>query len=465
MIGNGVLAQRRSGILAPVTALPPTGLGQQRRHGDLDGAQRFIHWLAATGTGIWQLLPLGIPHDHRSPYLALSAHAGDPALIGRQWRRAQQRAELNSDYDDFCNTRCDWLDDFALFMALREEFDEAAWVDWPPPLRDREASALSAAQQRCAARLDEIKFDQFLFFRQWQEIRRCAHDNGVVLFGDMPLFVAHDSADVWAERHQFELGDHGHPLVVAGVPPDHFSATGQRWGNPHYRWPAHRADGFRWWRARLATQLQFYDVLRIDHFRGLRAAWRIPAANATAEQGEWCEAPGADLLAALHEAFPELPLIAEDLGLITPEVTALRKQFSLPGMAVLQFAFDSGADNPYLPHNLERDCVLYTGTHDNNTTLGWFQELAAEQRERVTRYLRCRDDDMPRAMAATALASVAQWAVIPLQDILGLGAEHRLNTPGTIQGNWRWRFHWDQLTPQISDGLRQWNEIYGRINN
>ncbi len=475
--------RRRCGILLPITALPDGA-----ENGDFDSAPRFIDWLAKAGVTVWQILPLGPTHDDLSPYLCLSAHAGNPALIGLRWLAKQQffeasastgdrrqtlgqayllfrhraDAQLVAEYEAFVSDATHWLEDYATFFVLWQHHKQLSWTEWPQALRDRTPSALAQAQERWAQAIDEVKFTQFLFFKQWREIREYAQSRGVLIFGDMPLFVAHDSADVWANRHYFKLADNGTASVVAGVPPDYFSATGQRWGNPHYQWSAMQADGFSWWRERLETQLRLYDLVRLDHFRGLQASWEIPADSVTAEQGVWREAPGYALLESLKAGRHEIPLVAEDLGLITPEVLHLRDDFSLPGMAVLQFAFDGGSDNPYLPHNLEKHSVLYTGTHDNDTSLGWFNRLAQDQSVRVRSYLRCLKKDMPGALVASALASVAQWAVIPLQDILELGTSHRINTPGTRTGNWRWRFQWQQLTEQHAFDLRTQIDLYGR---
>jgi 4-alpha-glucanotransferase len=311
------------------------------------------------------------------------------------------------------------------------------------------------------ASLSLVRFEQFLLAQQFARLRDHAHRRGVRLFGDLPIFVAHDSADVWAHRECFKLDDRGQPRVVAGVPPDYFSATGQRWGNPVYDWERMQHDGFRWWRARLAAELARFDVVRIDHFRGFEACWEIPAGEATAVHGHWVKAPGEALFTSLEAQFGPLPLVAEDLGIITAEVTALRERFALPGMLILQFAFDGGADNPYLPHNHRRDAVVYTGTHDNDTTLAWFEGLPAADQQAVLDYLEIREP-MPRALVHAALASVALLAVVPLQDVLALGAGHRMNTPGVATGNWRWRFSWEQLTVERTAWWREQVERTGR---
>lgn len=315
-----------------------------------------------------------------------------------------------------------------------------------------------------ARSIAQLNFEQFVFFEQWQALRDYAHAKGVILFGDIPIFVAGDSADVWSRQKDFDLDPSGQPRVVAGVPPDYFSATGQRWGNPHYRWERMEANGFAWWLDRFRSQLALYDWVRIDHFRGFEAYWEIPAASATAMEGRWVQAPGEALLATLIASVGDgnLPLIAENLGIITPEVEALRERFNIPGMLILQFAFDGGSGNPYLPHNHTPNNVVYTGTHDNDTTLSWFEDLALGQREHVYRYLGEPSAGMPEALVQCALASVAKLAILPMQDVLGLGKGHRMNSPGTTVGNWNWRFSWDQVSEQgiarLADSIR----LYGR---
>ncbi len=472
-----VLDRRRAGVLLHPTSLPGGDLG--------DDATRFVDFLADGGFTVWQCLPLGPTHDDGSPYHALSAHAGNPALISvsrlRAWgwldsaavssvaeglalahRRVFADAAVRQEYGAYLERERPWLDDYALFCVLRENLHHAPWWQWPAALRDRDPTALAEVRVSLADALESVRFGQFVFDRQWSELRRYAHERHVRLFGDLPIFVAHDSADVWANRGLFRLDAGGQPSVVAGVPPDYFSAEGQRWGNPLYDWPAIEAEGFNWWVARLRTELRRFDLLRVDHFRGFEACWEIPASEATAIHGHWCPVPGARLFERLHEAFGALPLVAEDLGYITAAVHALRRRFGLPGMRVLQFAFDGGADNPYLPHAHTPDSVVYTGTHDNDTTRAWFERLPAATQLRVVSYLGYPTEPMPQPLIRAALASVAGLAMLPMQDVLQLGSGHRLNTPGTTDGNWRWRFQWKWLTPEIVGWISQALVLYGR---
>jgi len=436
---------RRAGLLLHPTSLPS---------GTLADADRWLDFLQAAGVSLWQMLPLGLPLVGLSPYQCASAFAVNPALFPQGDKNAP-RADMRR-FSSWCSKQHHWLDDYARFMVIKHEQGGASWTDWPRALRDRDPQALAAFDASHADVLKAAKVDQYRAAVHWQHIRAAAAERGIQLFGDMPIFVAHDSADVWAQRGLFLLDDEGHPSVVSGVPPDYFSETGQRWGNPHYNWVAMQADDFAWWRARLRAHFDWFDLVRIDHFRGLAAAWEIPASEPTAIHGKWVEAPGAALLQAIADRMGDLPLVAEDLGIITPDVTALRHQFGLPGMAVLQFGFDDHADNPHKPENVHPDAVYYTGTHDNDTTLGWWHSLPEHARHAVMQRLGASEDDaVLDAMIATVMESRAVLAVLPLQDVLRLGSEARMNTPGTDNGNWTWRFEWDALTPELAARLLQ----------
>lgn len=481
------LMRRQAGLL-----LHPTSLPGRWGNGDLGAeAYNFVNFLVAAGCSIWQVLPLG-PTNGGSPYQCFSAHAGNPQLISvdklREWgwldrdprpgvdnrldlvRYAhalfRQRNNPNEvmEFARFKQDNSAWLDDFALYSTLKTVFKQAAWTEWPGPLRDRDPEAIAQAHREHGMAVEDVRFEQFVFFRQWHALKAYAHQHGITLFGDLPIFVAHDSADVWAQRRYFRLDAQGHPTVVAGVPPDYFSVTGQRWGNPHYNWEVMAEDGFSWWLQRMETQIDLFDLVRVDHFRGFESYWEVPAAEETAINGRWVKAPGDALFEALHRRFDPLPVVAEDLGIITEEVEALRRKWALPGMKVLQFAFDGGPANPYLPHNHERNYVVYTGTHDNNTTLGWYAELSPGQRDYVLEYLGHPEEPMPWPLIRAAYQSVACMAVVPMQDVLALGAEHRMNTPGTETGNWQWRFTWAQVAPDLAARLRRLAEIYGRLN-
>ncbi|OGI44959.1 MAG: 4-alpha-glucanotransferase [Candidatus Muproteobacteria bacterium RBG_16_64_11] len=477
---NTILDKRRAGVLLHPTSLPAGDFGTD--------AYRFVEFLAAACLSVWQTLPLGPTHDDRSPYHCLSVHAIDPGFISferlisqgwlkpddigrtrheqltrvQDWFQIHADPAARADWQGFAAAQGHWLEDYALFQALREEQHNAPWWRWPTALRDRDPEALAAAHRRLAGRIALLRFEQYLADRQWQEIKVHAGGRGVRLFGDMPIFIAHDSAEVWAHRDCFRLDAAGQPLVVAGVPPDYFSAHGQRWGNPLYDWECARTNGFQWWLARLATEFSRFDLVRVDHFRGFEACWEIPATDATAANGRWVEVPGAELFDTLLGHFGALPLVAEDLGHITPAVHALRARYGLPGMLVLQFAFDGGPDNPYLPHNHPVNSVVYTGTHDNDTTRAWFESLPAEHRLRVTDYLGQPQEAMPWPLVRAALASVARLAILPMQDILGLGPGQRINTPGTTHGNWQWRFNWDGISEPTVTKLRKLVSMYGR---
>lgn len=475
--------------------LHPTSLPSANEHGDLGhDAYRFVEFLAAAGATVWQVLPMGPTHPDGSPYQCLSVHAGNPCLISLDWlvdrgwltskaipknltpdsrreclakafRGFQQHrdARTREAFETFKQEKADWLDDYALFQVIRTQQKFQGWLAWPVELRDRHPDYLARFSREHADALEEERFIQYVFFSQWFELRDYAHQHGILLFGDMPIFVAHDSADVWARHEYFQLDENGKSTVVAGVPPDYFSATGQRWGNPHYDWTRMQADGFAWWIGRMHTQLELFDLIRIDHFRGFEAYWEIDAAAETAVGGHWVKAPGAALLQRLYDEFHELPLVAEDLGIITPEVEALRDQFKLPGMKILQFAFGSGAANPYLPHNCVPNSVIYTGTHDNDTTLGWYESCDAGVCKALDDYLGFpAAATMPWPLIRSALASVSRLAVVPMQDLLELDSRHRMNTPGTTEDNWQWGFDWTQLPLDLAERLRHLNQIYGR---
>lgn len=465
--------------------------------GDLShDAYRFVEFLQAAGQSIWQVLPLGPTHVDGCPYQCLSTHAGSNLLISldwladrgwlpadvlqqcqpsREWRQAvleqacttalsQMDSGMRSDFDHFCKRQSYWLDDYARFIVLKQLHDNKPWTKWPAKLRGCDRVAVDQLLGEHAGTLLIRKFEQFLFFSQWRELRDYAHRHGVYLFGDLPIFVSGDSADVWANRQYFSVDENGRASVVAGVPPDAFTAEGQRWGNPLYDWQQLKRDGYSWWLDRLRTQFTLFDMVRIDHFRGLESYWEIPESSPTAMDGRWCAAPGAELLTAIEREFSDAPLVAEDLGIITSAVDDLRRQFSLPGMKVLQFAFDGDVDNAHLPHNHTADMVAYTGTHDNDTTLSWYHAASADEQHRVRNYLQCGDDDdLPWPMIRSALMSVANTTIIPMQDILGLGSGHRMNLPGTTTGNWTWRFEWSQLGDEHSRKLRDLTETYSRM--
>ncbi len=449
--------RRRSGVLLPLSALnaqePGASMGSQVR--------RFLAFLHSAGFSVWQMLPIHPPDFYGSPYQSCSVHAGDPGLIDLMSSPDHETAGHGA-YANFQERHRVWLEDFALFTGIRQFSGDRPWWEWPPGLRDRNPAALAEFRAGNLGSVEAALHAQFRFFSQWRAMRQAAAEFGILLFGDLPLFPAHDSADVWSHREYFQLDEKGKPRVVAGVPPDAFTAAGQCWGNPVYQWPAMAADGFHWWIERLRTQLELFDFVRLDHFRGLEAIWEIPADRPLAKYGEWRPAPGRDLLQSLRNALGRLPLVAEDLGTITAPVTALREAFGLPGMKVLQFAFDRDACNPYLPHNHERCAVVYTGTHDNNTTLGWYDAMADADKLRVLEYLGQPTDPMPWPLIRAALGSVCDLAMLPMQDLLALGAGHRTNTPGATSRNWQWQLPQESLTDELARRLRRLNEGYGR---
>lgn len=484
-----LLTRRRAGILLHITSLPGPG-----EVGDLGSdAYRFVDFLVSMGMSVWQILPIGPTMHDNSPYQSSSVYAGNPRLISLElplqkgwleampkshggltdetkgyaiklaWEGFKEHADEadRDDYQRFAAEQKHWLEDYALFQALRQR-DGGCWWEWHSSLRDREPLAIAETRARFTEAIEIIRFEQYLFFTEWMNLKRYANERGVLLFGDLPIFVAHDSAEVWAHREFFDLLSDGHPRAVAGVPPDYFSETGQRWGNPLYCWDRLEADDFSFWVERLRAQSTLFDFLRIDHFRGFEAYWEIPAEEQTAVNGQWVEAPGEKLFEYLYRALPELELVAEDLGVITPQVEALRKAYHLPGMKIMQFAFSGGADNPYLPFNHTRDSVVYTGTHDNDTTLGWYKGLDDATREFVDDYLGKPREAMPWPLVRAALSSRANLAMLPFQDVLALDSDHRMNTPGTTEGNWNWRFDWSWIKHGTSDRVLRYINMYGR---
>ncbi len=478
-----LLERRRAGVLLHPTSLPDA------THGALGQAARnFVDWLQVGGFTVWQVLPLGPVGADRSPYFARSNHAGDPGLVDLSTlvgeglleserlhsapraacladaaRRLQQPGPWRAAYERFCAQAAHWLPDYALFMAIQLEESGRPWWEWPQALRDREGAALQQARLRLALEIAGIEAGQYCFYTQWAALRRYASERGVRFFGDVPIYLAPDSVEVWAHRELFELDASGRSTAVAGVPPDYFSIDGQCWGNPLYRWDAHSRTGFRWWLARLRAQFALYDLVRIDHFRGLEAYWAVPVGAPTAATGEWRTAPGAALLAAAQEAFGRLAVVAEDLGTITPAVEALRDGYGLPGMRVAQFGFDGSEANVHGLHHWTANTVGYTGTHDNDTTVGWISHLDGATRQWVADYVGAAPDDVAVGLVRAVLGSVATLAVIPLQDLLGLGSEARMNLPGTINDNWRWQFAWQEVPAGLADRCRHWNQLYGRV--
>lgn len=460
-------------------------------------AYRFIEFLAAAGQTVWQVMPLGPTHSDGSPYQCLSTHAGNPLLISldwlvdrgwiepgiwegaaqtTQWRfdalergcenaLAMMDESTQSEFERFIRGQAFWLDDYAKYIVLKKMHEGASWVDWPLPLRRYNTDAIDAALASSSKEVTLRKFEQYVFFTQWRELRNFAHQHGVYIFGDLPIFVSGDSADVWSKREFFTVDEDGNGDVVAGVPPDAFTDEGQRWGNPLYDWDKLKADNFGWWMDRLRTHFSIYDLVRIDHFRGLESYWEIPADSPTAKNGRWVEAPGAALLETVQEKFSEMSLVAEDLGIINQAVDDLRMQFDLPGMKVLQFAFDGDTGNDHLPHNHSQDMVAYTGTHDNDTSVSWYFSADEATRHRVRTYLECTDDDMPWPLIRSVMMSVAKTAIVPMQDILSLGVGHRMNTPGTIENNWTWRFDWSQVDSGLAERLRDLTQKYSRTTD
>ncbi|HET9308080.1 MAG TPA: 4-alpha-glucanotransferase [Candidatus Sulfotelmatobacter sp.] len=503
---------RASGIL-----LHPTCLAGPHGVGDF-GAEAFalVDFLKDAGQKLWQVLPLNPTGYGDSPFQCFSAHAGNHLLISLEKLREQgileaadfrpqpEFPEKHVDFgrviewkipllktaaarflsnasgdqrrafDEFRAGNASWLPDFALFMACKEEQGGVAWNKWRSDIAQRTAPGLSSASTRLKDAARAVVYWQFEFFRQWQQLRSYARQAGIRVIGDIPIYVALDSADVWTNREYFQLSEDGEPLKIAGVPPDYFSATGQCWGNPIYRWDRLKQSGYRWWMDRFRAALELYDGVRIDHFRGFEAYWEIAGSETTAVNGQWVKGPGAELFAALEREFGELPIIAENLGVITPEVEAIRERFHFPGMAILQFAFGKDPQGPsFRPHNYARELAAYTGTHDNDTTVGWWNSSGANDSTRTTEdvaeeqafaraYLNFKDEPIHWVMIRTIMASIADLAIVPLQDVLGLGSEARMNLPGTSKGNWRWRCRPGALTPELARKMRELVFLYDR---
>ncbi|MGK7922287.1 MAG: 4-alpha-glucanotransferase [Trichodesmium sp.] len=494
---------RASGII-----LHPTSFPSRFGIGDLGHeAYNFVNFLRDSGQQIWQVLPLGPTGFGNSPYLAYSAMAGNPLLISPDklldqgllndqdlsnvpefsadqvdfdlvaqfkssllkiaYQNFQKNAseEQQQKFQELCVSKDFWLDDYAFYMSLKEAHEGASWHTWDRDIARRQPAALESWKKRLADEIEYHKFVQFQFFQQWDELKSYANEQGIEIFGDLPIYVSHDSADVWAHPEIFCLdGETGEASLMAGVPPDYFSETGQLWGNPVYKWDRLEQEDFLWWVQRIQSMLNKVDWIRVDHFRGLSAYWAVPEGETTAMNGEWVDAPGQALFETINEKLGKLPIIAEDLGIITPDVEELRDNFEFPGMKILHFAFDSGRDNPYLPYNyISPNWVVYTGTHDNNTTVGWFDKRSPEEQERVTRFLGCTcDDGIHWDLIRLAMSSVANMAIFPLQDILGLGEEAVMNRPGVGEGNWSWRYKSEMLTSEVSDRLREMTRTYGR---
>ncbi|MCX6054674.1 MAG: 4-alpha-glucanotransferase [Chloroflexi bacterium] len=492
--------QRKSGVLLHPTSLPgPDGIG--------DLGPEIYHWLdflAEAGCHLWQILPLGPTGYGDSPYQCFSAFAGNPYLISSallmeqnilkrtdiadrpdfpvhsidfgpviEWKttlldRAYQNFSKNSqknlvsNYNDFCESEKEWLFDFSLFMAIKENQGGVSWENWPEALRNRSSEALRDFSNKNPGPIEKQKFRQFLFFEQWDRVRKYAALKNIQIIGDIPIFVSYDSADAWSHPELFYLNTQGKPTCVAGVPPDYFAPTGQLWGNPLYRWDVHKKQGYSWWIKRIQAVLKVVDIIRLDHFRGFSGYWEIPAGMPTAEYGKWVKGPGSSIFKAFENEFPSLPLIAEDLGEITADVIRLRELFKLPGMKVFQFAFSTTPKDPFLPHNYPENCVAYTGTHDNDTSLGWYRTAPEQEKDLCRRYLGRSGDDISWDMIRAVWSSTAVFALTPLQDLLSLDQEGRMNFPGRPSGNWGWRFDASDLSEDLSRQIKEINFLYDR---
>lgn len=492
--------ERSSGILLHPTSFPgPDGIGDLGPE-----AYRFVNFLEESNCGLWQVLPLGPTGYGDSPYQCFSAFAGNPYLISPTilfeegllseadlsdrptfpagnidfgkaivWKltlldRAYKNfvhissKSLQTEFKNFQQEEANWLKDFSLFMSIKEKQNGVAWNQWPEALRKHDPEALKAFEKEFQEDVKRHAFRQFLFFKQWRAVKKYANDKGIKIIGDIPIFVAYDSADAWSQPDLFYLDSEGLPTVVAGVPPDYFSPTGQLWGNPLYRWDVHKKTGYAWWIKRIKATLSLFDIVRLDHFRGFAAYWEVPADKPTAEIGRWAPGPGEDIFQAIKDALGSLPIIAEDLGEITPDVVKIRDGFNLPGMKIFQFAFSSDSDDPFLPHNYPQNCVCYTGTHDNDTALGWYQSAPEKERDFCRRYMARSGEDISWDMIRCVWASTAVIAIAPMQDLLSLGNEARMNFPGKPSGNWTWRMSPNAGSPYLSSRIREFNQLYSR---
>ena len=491
-----MFSQRVSGILLHLTSLPgPFGIGDLGQN-----AYRFVDWLVDSKQQLWQVLPLGPTGYGDSPYQCFSAFAGNPLLIDLTdlvergyldrddlavpvfprervdfgpviiWKKemlglAFQRfrtSTIPESFAAFVAGESWWLEDYALFMALKDEHGGRPWPEWDPALRDRKTTALKKARARCEESIQFHYFQQWLFFEQWLALKRYANERRLRIIGDIPIYVAMDSADAWGHRELFYFDKSGRPTVVAGVPPDYFSPTGQLWGNPIYNWQRMADDGYAWWIDRIRANLRVYDIIRVDHFRGFYNYWEVPGDAETAVDGRWVDGPREHFFDTVIAALGDLPLIAEDLGEPDPGVYELRDHYRFPGMKVLQFAWASDGQDPFLPHNYDKRCVVYTGTHDNDTTRGWYEKAPERERDYLRRYLRVDGHDVAWDMIRLAMMSPANMAIVPLQDCLNLGSEARMNTPAVASGNWSWRFLSHQLSESVRDGLADMCDLYGR---
>jgi 4-alpha-glucanotransferase len=445
---------RLSGVLLHPTSLPSGVLD--------DDVYNWLDFMAEAGLCVWQVLPLGVPQENLSPYQCYSAFAMNPALLAES---AYQFPDYdNPDYNNWLIKEDYWIHDYALFMSLKQSLNNTPWFEWPNKYRLHDKDTLQIYKKNNIQQISAVYWQQYCLYRRWGEIQTYAHDHNIMIFGDMPIFIAHDSADIWMNPESFLLDENSQPTVVAGVPPDYFSETGQRWGNPHYNWERMRQNEFKWWLQRLRNHFSLFDIVRIDHFRGLEAVWVIPSESETAVDGEWQKVPGEELLEHLKQEMGELAIVAEDLGIITPEVNELRLKYHLPGMSVLQFSFDGFSDNPHKPENITYDRIVYTGTHDNDTTLGWFKAQTPERQSYIMNVLNISDANLVTdSIIDAALNSSGQLVIVPLQDLLHLGSEARMNIPGVSENNWTWKFQWDQIPLNLASETRQRLQDAGRL--